>query len=59
MKAIKFSPVLLLFILASCSAVRVNADFDKNVNFEPYKTYAFYKTGIDKAEISLTPSALL
>ncbi|WP_309607445.1 DUF4136 domain-containing protein [Flavobacterium sp.] len=52
MKAIKFLPVLLLFILASCSAVRVNADFDKNVNFEPYKTYAFYKTGIDKAEIS-------
>lgn len=53
MKAIKFLPVLLLFlVLASCSAVRVNADFDKNVNFAPYKTYAFYKTGIDKAEIS-------
>ena len=52
MKAIKFLPVLLLFILASCSAVRVNADFDKNVDFAPYKTYAFYKTGIDRAEIS-------
>ena len=52
MKAIKFLPVFLLFIFASCSAVRVNADFDKNVNFAPYKTYAFYKTGIDKAEIS-------
>ena len=53
MKAIKFLPVLLLLlVLASCSAVRVNADFDKNVNFAPYKTYAFYKTGIDKAEIS-------
>ena len=52
MKAIKFLPVFLLFIFASCSAVRVNADFDKNVNFAPYKTYAFYKTGIDRAEIS-------
>lgn len=53
MKAIKFLPVLLLLlVLASCSAVRVNADFDKNVNFAPYKTYAFYKSGIDKAEIS-------
>ena len=52
MKAIKFLTVFLLFIFASCSAVRVNADFDKNVNFAPYKTYAFYKTGIDKAEIS-------
>ena len=52
MKAIKFLTVFLLFIFASCSAVRVNADFDKNVNFAPFKTYAFYKTGIDKAEIS-------
>jgi hypothetical protein len=50
MKAIKFLPILLF--LASCSAVRVNADFDKNVDFTSYKTYAFYKTGIDKVEIS-------
>jgi hypothetical protein len=30
----------------------VNSDFDKNVDFSQYKTYAFHKNGIDKAEIS-------
>ena len=40
MKAIKFLPLLLLFVLASCSSVRVNSDYDKKANFESYKTYA-------------------
>lgn len=39
-------------MLASCSSVRVAADYDKNVEFSQYKTFAFYKPGIDKAEIS-------
>jgi hypothetical protein len=52
MKAIKLLSVLLVLLLASCSTVRVNSDFDKNVDFKPYKTYAFYKSGIDKVEIS-------
>ncbi len=52
MKTIKFLPVFLLFLFASCSAVRVNSDYDKNIDFSPYRTYAFYKTGIDKVEIS-------
>ncbi|HLF52369.1 DUF4136 domain-containing protein [Flavobacterium sp.] len=52
MKSIQFLPVLLLFILGSCSSVRVNSDYDKNVDFSQYKTYAFHKTGIDKVEIS-------
>lgn len=52
MKSIKFLPVLLLFILGSCSSVRVNSDYDKNVDFSQYKSYAFHKTGIDKVEIS-------
>jgi hypothetical protein len=30
----------------------VNSDYDKQVDFTRYKTYAFHKTGIDKAEIS-------
>ena len=29
MKKLKFIPVLLLFVLASCNSVRVNADYDK------------------------------
>ncbi|AUP78646.1 DUF4136 domain-containing protein [Flavivirga eckloniae] len=42
----------LLIVVSSCSSVRVAADYDKNANFGEYKTFAFFKTGIDKAEIS-------
>jgi len=52
MKTIRILPVLLLFVLGACSSVRVASDFDKNVDFAPFKTYAFYKNGIDKVEIS-------
>lgn len=52
MKTLKFLPLLLLFVLSSCSSISVNSDYDKKVDFTPYKTYAFHKTGIDKAEIS-------
>ncbi|MBO3100125.1 DUF4136 domain-containing protein [Gelidibacter pelagius] len=43
---------LLLVVASSCSSVKVAADYDKNANFNEYKTFAFFKTGIDKAEIS-------
>ncbi len=54
MKAMKIMmvPVLLVLFLSSCSSVRVLSDYDKNANFNDYKSYAFYKTGIDKAQIS-------
>ena len=39
-------------MLASCASVSVASDYDKEVDFNNYKTFAFYKTGIDKAEIS-------
>ena len=52
MKNLNFLPVLLLFILASCSSVRVNADYDKKADFGSYKTYAYLKSAVDKAEIS-------
>jgi Domain of unknown function (DUF4136) len=52
MKTINFLPLLLLFVLASCSSVRVNYDYDKKATFENYKTYAYHKSGIDKVEIS-------
>ncbi|MBT8236569.1 MAG: DUF4136 domain-containing protein [Bacteroidia bacterium] len=49
----KFSiPALALLMLASCVSVRVVTDYDRDTNFSEYKSYAFYKTGIDKAEIS-------
>lgn len=44
--------VLILLVSTSCSSVKVASDYDKNANFNQYKTFAFYKTGIDKAEIS-------
>jgi len=47
--------VLLLAVVvstASCSTVRVASDYDKEVNFAGYKTYAFYKPGIDQVRIS-------
>jgi hypothetical protein len=50
---IKQIPILILaFILSSCSSVRVAADYDREANFDKYKTFAFFKPGIDKAEIS-------
>ncbi len=52
MKALKFLPLLFLFILTSCSTVRVATDFDKEANFNQYNSFAFYKPGIDKAQIS-------
>ncbi|MFD2824412.1 DUF4136 domain-containing protein [Lacinutrix iliipiscaria] len=46
------SLLLILFLVSACSSVRVASDYDKQVNFDDYKTFAFYKTGIDKAEIN-------
>lgn len=43
---------LALVLLASCSSVRVVSDYDRQADFNTYKSYAFYKTGIDQAQIS-------
>lgn len=43
---------IIVFMLTACSSINVNSDYDKQVDFTAYKTYAFHKTGIDKAEIS-------
>jgi hypothetical protein len=44
--------VLIIVLLSSCSAVNVVTDYDSNVDFNKYKTFAFYKPEIDKAKIS-------
>ncbi len=50
---LKTLPLLALLIVAtSCSSIKVATDYDKNAKFGEYKTFAFFKTGIDKAEIS-------
>jgi len=52
MKFLKVLSLLFLFILGSCVSVSVHSDYEKNTDFSQYKTYAFYKKGIDKVEIS-------
>jgi hypothetical protein len=46
--------IILLFslIFYSCGTIKVASDYDSDADFSKYKTYAFYKTGIDKVEIS-------
>ncbi len=52
MKTLKFIPLFLLFVFSSCSTVKVATDYDKEANFNQYNSFAFYKPGIDKAEIN-------
>ena len=51
LKKLFFLPLISLLML-SCSTVKVTTDYDTKANFNKYKTFAFYKTGIDKATIS-------
>ena len=49
--------IILLFVgaiglLTSCASVRVTSDYDSKVHFPEYKTFGFFKEGIDKVEIS-------
>ena len=52
MKILKLLPLVMLFIASSCVSVRVSSDYDKEADFNKYKTFAFYKKGIDKVDIS-------
>lgn len=52
MKTLKTLIVLIFTgFLASCSSVRVSSDYDKSVDYSQYKTFAFFKDGIDKVKI--------
>lgn len=46
--------ILLVFslMLYSCGTIKVASDYDSEADFSKYKTFAFYKSGIDKVEIS-------
>lgn len=54
MKRLKRGILLLLLaiVFTACSSVQVVTDYDKEVDFDQYQTFAYYKSGIDKAEIS-------
>jgi hypothetical protein len=44
--------ILSIAVLTSCDSVRVATDYDRQANFNTYESFAFYKPGIDEAEIS-------
>ena len=51
MRALNLLLVSGFFVLASCSSIKVVSDYAK-IDFNKYKTFAFYKKGIDKASVS-------
>jgi len=54
MKAFKIVlfTALIGILFTGCSSIRVTTDYETQTDFSKYKTFAFYKTGIDKAPIS-------
>jgi len=53
MKILKYFAVILLFTaFSSCVSVRVTSDYDNKTDFSKFKTFAFYKKGIDKVDLS-------
>lgn len=52
MKTVKLFLLVLVFGFTSCSTVKVTTDYDAKTDFTSYKTFAFYKKGIDKAKVS-------
>lgn len=52
MKNVKFYLLIILVGFYACSTIRVSTDYDESTDFNSYKTFAFYKSGIDKAKIS-------
>ena len=43
---------LLMIFISSCGSIRVFADYDPEVNFANYQSFAFFKPGIDEMKIS-------
>ncbi len=52
MKIFSLFAIIISLTFTSCSSVRVVSDYDSKTNFNKYKTFAFYRPGIDKAQIS-------
>ena len=53
MKTFRFFMMMLIAVtFASCSSINVSTDYEKSTDFTQFKSFAFYKTGIDKAPIS-------
>ena len=44
--------LICVVVIYSCSSIRVATDYNTNYDFKNIKTYAFSKSGIDKAELN-------
>jgi hypothetical protein len=44
--------LLVAFILSSCTSIKVFSDYDRNIDFSNYETFAYFKPEIDKVDIS-------
>ena len=44
--------LLMAILILGCSSISVFTDHDSGVDFSKYKTFAYFKPGIDKVEIS-------
>ena len=47
-----FIGLVLALTLTSCASVYVTTDYDRQVDFSAYKSYAFFKEGVERAQIS-------
>ncbi|WP_438968752.1 DUF4136 domain-containing protein [Nonlabens sp.] len=47
-----FTLLAVVTFLVSCKTVRVSQDYALGTDFNNYKTYAYFKAGIDEAEVS-------
>ena len=44
--------LLITLILSSCSSIKVFSDYDRNIDFSNYETFAYFKPEIDNVDIS-------
>lgn len=44
--------MLMLLALTSCGTVNVSNDYDRNVNFQEFKTFAFHKKGLNNLKMN-------
>ena len=51
-KILAIFSIISLFALTSCNVVNVTTDYDRQANFEGYKTFSFHKKGIEKLDIN-------
>lgn len=52
MKVFLITSISSLLLFVSCQSIQIVSDYETNLDFTNYKTYAFHKQSIDQDEIS-------